>query len=739
MKLRVFKNIILFSCVSIFIHANPSGFLSNYNDTIELQQINLKDKKQKVFHFDYLKGVFNNQIYTGKKNQLILVKDQSSSALNNARQMYSQTVSLNIFQTDDAGLQLNIGGRGLDPKRTANFNVRQNYYDISADPLGYPESYYVPPFEALSSIELIRGAASLQYGTQFGGFLNFNIKKPNPNRKMELITRNTIASNNLYTNFSSISGTINNYSYYIFYNFKKGDGFRPNSQFQSDNFYSYLGWELNNKINFSFELTYLNYLAQQPGGLTDAMFNLDMFQSNRERNWFKINWLLYNFKTNFSLSSSTEMIFSAFALNASRNSVGFRTNRVSQIDSYQERDLIKADFDNIGFETKITHSYSIFNRRSTLLLGQKFFKGNTLNIQGPGSSGSNADFDFAYNLYPNYENQSYYENPNINAALFLENIIYLNSKISIVPGLRYEYIQTESDGYYREINTDNADNVILNQINSSYDNRERSFLLFGLGYSYNLSNQLEMYANCSQNYRAVTFADINIVNPSFVIDPAISDEDGYNLDLGFRGTLNKKIRYDLSLFYMFYNNRIGFIQRTFDDMSVKNQKGNVGDAKINGFESLLNFNLTEILNLNSNYNFSWFINNSILSAEYVSSQVNGVEGNQVEFVPKYNFKSGLKFNYQNFNFHFQYSYLSSQFTDATNSVESDMSGLIGLIPSYSILDLSMSYILKNIKLELGCNNILDKHYFTTRATGYPGPGIIPAINRNFYVTLEYKF
>ena len=154
---------------------------------------------------------------------MIIINDQSSSSLNNARQMYNQTVSLNILQTDDAGLQLNIGGRGLDPKRTSNFNVRQNYYDISADPLGYPESYYVPPFESLSSIELIRGAASLQYGTQFGGFLNFNIKKPNPSKKIEFITRNTVASNKIFTNFSSFSGTIKNYSYYIFYNFKSNN------------------------------------------------------------------------------------------------------------------------------------------------------------------------------------------------------------------------------------------------------------------------------------------------------------------------------------------------------------------------------------------------------------------------------------------------------------------------------------------------------------------------------------
>ena len=90
----------------------------------------------------------------------------------------ASVAGLNIYQNDDAGLQLNIGGRGLNPNRTSNFNVRQNGYDISADALGYPESYYTPPSESLEEIQIIRGAASLQYGTQFGGLINFKMKKP---------------------------------------------------------------------------------------------------------------------------------------------------------------------------------------------------------------------------------------------------------------------------------------------------------------------------------------------------------------------------------------------------------------------------------------------------------------------------------------------------------------------------------------------------------------------------------
>ena len=64
--------------------------------------------------------------------------------------------------------------------------------------------------------------------------------------------------------------------------------------------------------------------------------------------------------------------------------------------------------------------------------------------------------------------------------------------------------------------------------------------------------------------------------------------------------------------------------------------------------------------------------------------------------------------------------------------------MIGIIPSYDVLDISFSYTYKKFKLEGGVNNVLDNYYFTRRATGYPGPGIIPSANRNFYMTLQIK-
>lgn len=705
----------------------------------ELSEVQIKIRKAKTFELKRLKDVEGTAIYAGKKTEVVLV-DQSMANLasNNARQIYSQVAGLNIYQNDDAGLQLNIGGRGLDPNRTSNFNTRQNGYDISADVLGYPESYYSPAAEALKEIQIIRGAASLQYGTQFGGLVNFIIKSPNPNKPFEFITRNTIGNNSLYTNFTSISGTKNKWSYYSFFNYKEGNGFRPNSKFESKNSYAYIGYQIKSATKISGEITYLNYLAQQAGGLTDQMFNSNPFQSNRGRNWFQVDWLLYNLKFEHKFSENTNFTFNAFGLNASRYSLGFRTNRVDQIDPLQERDLIKGDFNNFGFEARILNKYELFNKKATILLGSKYYKSNNTGQQGPGSEGTDPNFDFQLEEYPNYGNQSNYTYPNLNIAVFGENILYLNDKLSITPGFRFEYIKTESKGFYKKINTDGAGNVILNETIDNSEVRKRSFALLGLGIGYKPVDALEIYGNISQNYRSVTFSDISIINPAFSISPSISDEKGFTTDLGLRGNYKNIVSYDVGFFGLLYKNRIGFIQKAFPDGSVKTVRGNVGEAVMYGLESLIDFNLNKLFFKDNDYSFNYFINTSIIDSKYTASEENGVEGKKVEFVPNLNFKTGLKFGYKNFLSNFQYTYLSQQFTDATNAVEGNLSGVIGEIPAYDVLDISFSYTYKKFKLEAGINNILDNYYFTRRATGYPGPGIIPSANRNFYMTLQIK-
>ncbi|WP_299708907.1 TonB-dependent receptor [uncultured Tenacibaculum sp.] len=708
----------------------------------ELSEVEIKAKKRKAFELKRLKDVEGTAIYAGKKTEVVLVTQSSANlATNNARQLYNQVAGLNIFENDDAGLQLNVGGRGLDPNRTSNFNTRQNGYDISADVLGYPESYYTPATEGVQEIQVIRGAASLQYGTQFGGLINFIMKKPNPNKSLEIVSRSTLGSFNLFTNFTSVGGTSEKLSYYAYYNYKQGDGFRPNSGFSSKNVFAHLGYQISDQSKIEGEVTYLTYLAQQAGGLTDRMFAENPFQSNRERNWFSVDWFLYNLKFTHDFSTNTKLTFNFFGLNASRDAIGFRNRRVDLADDLQARELLSSDFNNFGFEARFLDRYTVLGKKATYLIGAKYYNASNTSFQGPGTDGSDANFSSAIDQFPNFTFQSNFENPNENIAVFGENILYLNDKFSITPGFRFEHIVTGSNGFRRRVNTDAAGNPIGTVEESDNLTKERSFVLLGLGLSYKPNDALEIYGNVSQNYRSITFSDVNIVNPSNAIDPNLEDETGFTIDFGARGNLNRFVSYDLSGFALFYNNRIGDFTTTIPPLNTVGQlRTNVGEARILGIESLIDVNLKKVFNLSNDYSLNTFINTSFINSEYTASRENNIQGNKVEFVPDLNLKTGLKFGYKDFTTSVQYSYLSEQFNDANNSATPDNSNAVrGPIPAYGILDLSASYSYKFLRLEVGVNNALDEVYFTRRATGYPGPGIIPSAPRNWYTTLQFKF
>lgn len=720
----------------------------------ELPAVVVQDETAETNRLKSLRSVEGTSIYAGKKTEVVTI-DQSAVNIsgNNSRQLYAQVAGLTIFEGNSGGLQLNIGGRGLDPNRTSSFNTRQNGYDISADVLGYPESYYTPPAEAISEIQVIRGAASLQYGTQFGGLVNFKMREPNPQKKIELVSRQSVASFNAFSSFNSISGTVGKFGYYTYIHHKQGKGFRPNAGYSSQNAFAHLQYKFSSRTKVSADFTYLHYLAQQAGGLTDAQFYKDPTFSNRSRNWFQVDWRLFSAKLEHKFSIRTQLSVNVFGLDASRKAVGFRTNRVSQPDELgTPRDLLSGSFQNVGAEAKLLTRYKFLQKTSVFLVGAKVYQSKNGAIQGPGSSGTDADFTLATGEFPFYSSQSDFTFPNQNIAAFAENILWVSPKLSITPGVRFEHILTSSEGEYRRIDVDLAGNPIRDTLFQDNRSLPRNFILGGVGVSYKPTDCIELVGNISQNYRSVTFNDIRVVNPSYQIDPNISDEHGYTIDLGFRGICAKIISFDAGVFALSYNDRIGEVLKNEEVQNANGNwvetnriirfRGNIGKAFIYGLEAKATVDMKQKWwPTKKHIRLNWFVNGAATKSQYISSEIAGVTGNQVEFVPLVNVKSGVNFGVKNLMGSLQFTYLSEQFTDASNAPQNEFDnqrGIEGTIPAYSVVDLSLSYTLKRLKFETGVNNLLNRYYFTRRATGYPGPGIIPSDPISAYLTLEVK-
>lgn len=684
-----------------------------------------------------LEDITAGAIYAAKKTERIeLGSLAANTAANNPRQVFAGIPGLNIWESDGAGLQLGIGGRGLSPNRTSNFTTRQNGYDISADPMGYPESYYTPPMEMLDRIELVRGAGSLRYGTQFGGMVNF-VMRDGGREPISMRIRATGGSFGFAGLFAEVGGTVGDLRYIAMYKGNRADGWRPNSTFDVHTAYAALRYDISHDLRLRADVTTMSYLAQQPGGLTDRQFETDPTRSFRARNWFGVDWNVFSVRADAILDDVTTLQAAAFATIASRHALG-NLERITVADLGGERTLISGDFTNVGLEATVQRSIGLFDTTSTILAGLRLFRGTTIQQQGNASGGSDASFSF---LRPGALEGSDFRFPNDNVSVFSEAVLRLGGGWSLVPGLRFEHITTRSEGTFRQRLTDFAGNVIVDTAIADNRIRSRSFVIAGLGITRRLSESSETYANISQNYRSITFSDLRIDNPNLRVDSSISDERGFNADLGIRGSfLDGRLTVDASLFYLRYSDRIGQVLRAdLPPLFLPYRfRANIADAYTTGVEAVVTANVSRLLLLSEHApTITVMLNGSLLHGRYVNTDDPSVRNRDVELVPPYTVRGGVTMDWHALRCGVLLSAVGAHFTDATNA-EFSATAVNGIIPAYLVADLTIRYAFDTIALELSCNNVLDARYFTRRADAYPGPGIIPSEPRTLTGTLEVR-
>ncbi|EAZ96920.1 iron(III) dicitrate transport protein, outer membrane receptor [Flavobacteria bacterium BAL38] len=691
-----------------------------------------------------------NVIFSGKKNEVIKISQITANlTTNNAREVFSRIPGVTVWENEGSGIQINVGVRGLSPNRSWELNTRQNGYDISSDVFGYPEAYYNPPLEAVESLELIRGGASLQFGPQFGGMLNYVLKRETK-KEFSFETQNTTGSYNLMSSYNAIGGKVGKFSYYAYNHSRSADGWRENSQYKVRNSHVFLEYAFTEKTKISTEYTNMDYQMQQAGGLTDEQFNNNPRQSFRERNWFGTPWnvfaLNFDTKINDKFSSNTKL----FGLIAERNSVGFTAtpNNPDAINpatnDYDNRRVDRDSYQNFGLENRNLYRYKLGNIENNLAFGIRIYKANTNRKQnGLGTTGS----DFNLDIDGKYQRDLDFNTKNV--ALFFENQFKLTENFSATPGMRYEYINSTGSGRFGIISGNDV----------PFEEKEisRSKPLFGLGLEYKLGTT-NIYANITQAYRPVLFSDITPPAVTDQIDPNLKDASGFNADLGYRGTFKNYLNFDFSLFYLSYNNRIGGVRQFVNNDPTEGTflyRTNLGETINKGIEGFANLNVTRFFEVENRLgNIDLFATISFIDSRYTDFKIysasgtapnvviteNNLKGNRVENAPRYIHNFGIGWNKNNFSTTLQYKMSGKIYTDANNTVTPSANGVTGLLDKYNVLDLSAEYkFLKNYNLRGGINNLTDEMYATRRAGGYPGPGILPGEGRTFFLSIGAKF
>ena len=718
-----------------------------FNDTIKrLSPVIVTPKEQSPERMPEMKG---NVIFSGKKNEVLKLSNINGNfTTNNAREIFARIPGVTIWENEGSGIQINVGVRGLSPNRSWELNTRQNGYDISSDVFGYPEAYYNPPLEAVETIELVRGGGSLQFGPQFGGMLNYVLKRETK-KKFSYETQNTVRSYGLMSSYNAIGGNYKKFSYYVYNHSRSADGWRENSQYTVRNTHAFLEYRFTENTKISAEYTNMDYQMQQAGGLTDEQFNINSRQSLRDRNWFGTPWNVFSINFDTKISNNFTSNTKLFGLIGERNSVGFTAtpNIIDAINpatnDYANRRVDRDLYENYGIENRNIYKYKLGKIKNNLAFGVRIYKANTQRLQdGRGTTGS----DFDISIDGKYVRDLDFTTENV--AVFAENQFKITDKLSITPGVRYEYIQNTGNGRFGISSG--------NDIEMANKNISRSQPLFGLGLEYKFRTT-NIYANITQAFRPVLFSDITPPAVTDVIDPNLKDASGFNADLGFRGTFKKYLNFDVSLFYLSYNNRIGGVRQFINNDPSQGTflfRTNLGETVNKGIEGFANLNITRLFEIERPYgNLDFFASVSFIDSRYtdfrifnasgtapnVSITETNLSGNRVENAPRYIHNFGLSWSNSSISTTVQYRMSGRIFTDANNTNTPSANGITGILDDYRVFDLSTEYkFLKNYNIRAGINNLFDEEYATRRAGGYPGPGVLPGEGRTFYISIGAK-
>jgi len=696
-----------------------------------LREVAVRAQRETILRLPAVQGAF---LWAGKKTEVISLQNMDVNiAEKTPRQVFAKVPGLFVYDMDGTGNQTNIATRGLDPHRGWEYNIRTNGLMTNSDLYGYPASHFSLPFEAVERIELVRGTGALQYGAQFGGMLNFVVKKPDTTRAFGAESINSIGSYGLLSTYNAVGGKIGKWQYYAFYSKRVSDGYRTNSASDYDGQGLVLRFFPSKKLALQAEVFRSNYLYRIPGPLTDAQFAENPRQATRSRNYFNPEILLPALSAEWQIGPQTRLAWTASAVLGERRSVQFdrpatvRDTINTATNAYGERQVDMDGFNSFSTELRLLQEYALFGQTSTLSAGVQYIHNDmSRRQQGKGTTGS--DFDLSISAAGWGRDLTFKTR---NTAFFLENKFQITPRLFVSPGVRLELGKSDMSGRVSYLPPTEVPTSI-----------ERSFPLFGANAGYTLSAWQSLYAGWSQAYRPVLFKDIIPGNFYERTDPGMQDATGYNLELGWRGSAGT-FKWDLSAFSLRYDNRPGSLT-TYSDLldTVILYRTNIGDSRTNGIEIFAEYGFR----ISDNLFAAVFTSTAYMDASYLgdsvrisSSENRSIAGNRLESAPEWISRNGLNFKFKNLSASILYSYTAESYADPLNTREPNATGAVGLVPAYGLLDLNASFRATDyLTLRISANNLTDEQYFTKRPAFYPGPGVWSSDGRSVVFTMQVR-
>ena len=610
---------------------------------------------------------------------------------------------------DPFGLNLNVGFRGLPPRRSARTLLLEDGVPILLGPYGDPSMHYAPPVESLERIEVLKGSAQIENGPQtVGGVLNFVTRRPPVEGSHGAVALGGGVPGYRSGHLNVGTGR-NGYGIALDLTMREGEGVRQEQNHRV----------LNGMLTGHLPLGEGHGLLLKGSiwdessrtsetGLTQQEFEREPFSLPFAADgYFAVRRYLgqavheagegaVRLRTNAYLSSTSR---------ASWRQSGESEERLGE-DDYEE------DFNCAPGAVSYDHCGNQGRPRDYLVAGVE----PRLTIDFPFAGDAGA-LDVGLRLYRERVRRRQFSGPTAesregDAELTRDNEIatrvvagFVRTRlraagISLSPGVRVERIWQD----------------IYNRFPGSEAEAAQSYtqILPGVGASYGTPAGVTLFAGLHRGFAPPRPADVYRPEPGqpvALLDP----ETSWNWEAGGRFEPRAGLRAEATLFGM------DFVNQIVDAPAESRQRFiNGGRTLHQGIEFSARASIGTLLRRMDDLTLDFAYTFLPVARFESGARVGEIVGNRLPYAPRHTASAGATYAHRSgVTLGAALEHTGSQFADDDNTVSGSASGQSGILPSYTVTNAFTSYSLpaSRLQLRLSVHNLADVLYITQRNEG----------------------
>ncbi|GAA0483957.1 MULTISPECIES: TonB-dependent Fe(3+) dicitrate receptor FecA [Tatumella] len=630
--------------------------------------------------------------------------DFAKTGATTLREVMNRIPGVNAPENNGTGsddLAMNFGIRGLNPRLATRSTILMDGIPVPFAPYGQPQLSLAPvSLGNMDAVDVVRDGGAVRYGPQnVGGVVNYVTRAIPKDFGIDAGTEGMLSPSSSQnspkeTHHLMVGGTADNgFGSALLYSGTRGSDWREHSATRIDDVMLKSRYAPDGVNTFTSLLQYYDGRADMPGGLNQADYQANRWQSTRPYDQFwgrrELAGVGYQYQPDMQHKFTLQGFFT-------------HTLRSGYLQQGSKITLSPREYWVRGIEPRYSQSFLLGSSAQEVSVGYRYISESSheMRYYTPVAQGILPSASSPYDRDTRSGTEAH--------AFYADNRIDIGNW-TFTPGIRFEHIESYQN----------------NTLKNTRQKISYNAPLPALSVLYHLTDSWNLYANTEGSFGTVQYSQIGKAVSSGSIEPekARTWEAGTRYDDGY-------LNAEAGIFLINFNNQYDSNQ-TDDSVTAR------GKTRHSGLETSARYDLSALsprLEDIAVYASYAYVNAVIL--EHGSTY-----GNQVPFSPKHKGVVGIDYTPGQWSFTLNGEYQSRQYADNANTVAASADGSTGRIAGYMLWGARVGYDFgpqySHLKVGVGVKNMFDQPYYI-RSYDDNNKGLYAGQPRTFYMQASIK-